>query len=398
MADPLAPEALMAHVRTLADGIGPRPAGTPRERRAHDYVRAALAECGFDQIETLPFRAPRTWGWSLGLPVALALAGNFALAGRRGRLLSGLLALWAARAVWQVYRSQRVPLVAALTPTGPSATQVVRVPARVEPRARLVCIGHVDASRHRPVFSNANKRLVRPSSTAVLLGLAANGLIQLRRAAGPRRAGRGLHTLTALGMLAALGLLIADEQGQWADGANDNAAAVACLLGLAAHLKASPLDYVEVWFAFTGAGEAGGLGTHALLDAHGEALRDAFFLAFEMVGAGDLAYATEHSVSYLSRYAPDPYSAMLAMEAARSSPAFAGVRGRAAAIVDEVGALRGRGCRALCLVGLGADGFPVNWQQKSDVSVNVAPEKVARAARFGLAYAHALDQHWEHRP
>ncbi len=397
MTDPLAPEALMAHVCALADGVGPRPAGTPRERWAHDYVRAALVESGLDQIETLPFRAPRTWGWSLSLPAALALAGNFALAGRRGRLLGGLLSLWAARAVWQTYRAQRVPLIAALTPTGPSATQVARVPARIEPRARLVCIGHVDVNRHRLTFSNANKRLMRLYTTAGLLGLAANGLIQLWRAAGPRWAGRSLGSSSVLGLLAALGLLVADEQGSWTDGANDNATAVACLLGLAAHLKANPLDYVEVWFAFTGAGEVGALGTHALLDAHGETLRDAFFLDFEMVGAGDLAYVSSHGVSYLSRYAPDPYSAMLAMETARSSPEFAGVRGRAVTIVEEVGALRGRGCRGLCLVGVGADGFPVNWHRSTDTSANVAPEKVAQAARFGLAYAHTLDRHWKHR-
>lgn len=397
MTEHLAPTALMAHIRALADDIGPRPAGTPREAQARAYVSRVLAEIGFDQIETLPFRAPETWGWYLALPAALALAGNFALAGRRGRLLGGLLALWAAQAVWSTYRSQRSPVITALIPTGPSATQVVRVPAKIEPRAWLVYIGHVDANRHRLTFSNANKRLMRVYGTAGLLGLALNGLFQLRRAVGSRRAGGGLYNLSVVGMLSALGLLIADEQGPWVDGANDNATAVACLLGLAAHLKASPLDYVEVWFAFTGAEEVGGLGTHALLDAHGETLRDAFFLDFEMVGAGELAYVSDHGVSYLSRYAPDPYSAMLAVETARSNPEFADVRGQAMTIVEEVGALRGRGHRGLCVVGVGADGFLVNWHRRSDVSANIEPDKVARAARFGLAYAHTLDQHWKHR-
>lgn len=388
----------MAHVRALADGVGPRPAGTPPEQWAHDYIRTALIESGFDQIETLPFRAPRTWGWSLSLPVALALASGFALAERRGRLLGGLLSLWAARAVWRAYRSQPVPLIAALTPAGPSATQVVRVPARIEPRARLVYISHVDANRHRLTFADTNKRLTRLYSTAGLLALVINGLIQLRRAIGSRRAGSGLYNLSVLGLLGALGVLIADEQGAWSNGAGDNAAGAACLLGLAAYLKTNPLDYIEVWFAFTGAGEVGGQGVHALLDAHSEALRGAFFLNFEAVGAGDLAYVSDHGVSYLSRCAPDPYSAMLAAEAARSDSAFADVRGRSVTVVPETEALRGRGYRGLCVVGLGADGFPLNWRRRSDVVTSVVPDSVARAARFGLAYAQTLDRHWKHRP
>ena len=60
MSDTLSSAALMAHVRALADGIGPRPAGTPREARAHEYVREALTGLGITNIETLAFRAPDT--------------------------------------------------------------------------------------------------------------------------------------------------------------------------------------------------------------------------------------------------------------------------------------------------------------------------------------------------
>lgn len=396
----LSAEKLMAHIRALADDIGPRPAGSPREQKAHDYVRRILIETGFaaDEIEMLPFRAPDTWGQYLIVPTALALAGNIALSGRRGQLLGGLVSLWAAYSLWLTFRSQRSRIVDALIPTGPSATQIVRVPAKVERRTRLVFIGHVDANRDRLTFSPTNKRFMREAATAGLVGLIVNGVTQLQRAFGPRRAAPRPYNLSVIGLAAGLAALAADEQGGWIDGANDNATAVACLLGLAAQLKANPLDYVEVWFAFTGAEEVGGLGTHALLDRHGETLRDAYFVDFEMVGAGDLAYVSDHGVSYATRYAPDPYSAMLAVETARSNPEFVDVTGRPMTIVEEVGALRGRGYRGLCLVGVGADGFLVNWHQKSDVSANIEPEKVARAARFGLAFAHTLDRHWKHRP
>jgi len=60
--------------------------------------------------------------------------------------------------------------------------------------------------------------------------------------------------------------------------------------------------------------------------------------------------------------------------------------------VEEVGALRGRGYRGLCLVGVGEDGFLVNWHQTSDVSANIVPATLEQAARFGLAFARTLDE------
>ncbi|MBI5668738.1 MAG: M28 family peptidase [Chloroflexi bacterium] len=390
MADTLLAETLMRYVRALADDIGPRPAGTPREQWAHDAVRQALADMGITEVETIPFEAPQTWSYSMMLPPALALAGNL-LPGRLGRLVGGLLALHAAYSVHTTARSQRT-LLAALAPMGPSATQVVRLPAAGEPRHKLVFIGHVDANKHRLSFSPSLKPFLKEATTAGIIGLALNGAIQLLRAVGPRQAFRTDYRLTLLGITGALAFLFADEQGPWVDGANDNATAVACLLGLAGYFKAHPLQHTDVWLAFTGAEEVGGLGTHALLDAYGDELQDAYFFDFELVGAGRLAYVTRHSsLSSFGTYTPDAESVALAAETARRCPEL-GVKGLPMTILEEVGALRGRGYRGLCLVGVGDDGFVVNWHQTSDVTANLEPATLDKAARFGLAFAQTLDE------
>lgn len=389
MTDTLSAETLICYVQALADDIGPRPAGTPREQWAHDAVRKALAEMGITDVETIPFEAPRTWGYAMMIPPALALAGNL-LPGRLGRLAGGLLSLHAAYSIHTTARSQRA-ILAALAPMGPSATQVVRIPAAGEPRHKLVFIGHVDANKHRLTFSPTFKHFLKESTTAGIIGLALNGAIQLLRAVGPKRALKTDYRLTLLGIAGALALLFADEQGPWIDGANDNATAVACLLGLAGYFKANPLQHTDVWLAFTGAEEVGGLGTHALLDAYGGELRDAYFFDFEMVGAGSLAYVTRHSsLSSFGTYSPDPESVALAAETARRCPEF-GVKGLPMTIVEEVGALRGRDYRGLCLVGMGEDGYLVNWHQTSDVTANLDPAMLEKAARFGLAFAQTLD-------
>lgn len=390
MGDTLSAENLMAHVRALADDIGPRPAGTPREQQAHDYVRRALAAVDVNAVETLPFEAPDTWGYSLIFPALVGLAGNL-LPGRLGRLVGGLLSLYGAYAVRQTTGGQR-SLLAGLAPTGPSSTQIVRFPAAEEARHKLVFLGHVDTNKHRLTFGEPNKYFLRESGSLGIILLALNGAIQLLRAVGPKNALKTDYRLSLLGMAAALGLLVADEQGPWIDGANDNATAVACLLGLAGYLRHNPLRHTEVWLAFTGAEEAGDLGAHALLDVYGEQLKEAYFFDFEMVGAGELAYVTRHSgMSGFSGYQPDPESAALAAETARRCPEY-GVKGVPMTIVEEVGALRGRGYRGICLVGVGEDGYLVNWHRSSDISANIMPATLEKAARFGLAFAHTLDE------
>lgn len=390
MTDSLSAEMLFKHVQALADGIGPRPAGTPREARAHEYVRAALAETGITQVETLPFQSPDTWGYAMILPGALALAGNL-LPGRLGRLAGGLLSLYAARSLVDT-TTGRLTLLADLSPMGPSATQIVRLPAAEEPRRRLVLVGHVDANKHRLTFGPSAKHFLTTAGSMGVMVTVLNGVIQLLRAIGPKNLMKLDYRLSLLGMGAGVALLLADEQGPWIDGANDNASAVACLLGLAAHLRAHPLRHTEVWLAFTGAEETGCLGMHALLDTYGDTLKDAYFLDFEMVGAGELAYVTRHSgLSGFNSYMPDSESVALVVETARRLPEY-GVKGVPMTIVEEVGALRSRGHRGICLVGVGEDGFLVNWHQSSDTSANILPDRLEKAARFALACAQTLDE------
>ena len=61
-------------------------------------------------------------------------------------------------------------------------------------------------------------------------------------------------------------------------------------------------------------------------------------------------------------------------------------------IVKEVGTLRTRGHRGICIAGVGPDGWLENWRLRSDVTANLHPDSIERAARFGLAMLQRLDQ------
>lgn len=373
---------LLQHVQALADAIGPRPAGSRAEMQARQYVRHALNDGGIDVVEEQPFAAPDTWGYVGILHTATAVFSNF-LRGR-WRKTGALLTAFSAYSAFQFVTNRRDPFTP-LVPSNQSANLIVRIPAKARPRHKVVLIGHVDTNKHRLLFSPLVRRGFRAFTTAgVVLGFL-NAVAQWF----------GWHWLrkpTVLALTSALPLLALDEIGPFVAGANDNASGVACLLGLGAQLNAEPLENTEVWLVFTGAEESGCLGLHHLLDTYRVELANAWFVDFERVGAGDIAFVTQHSsFSYLGAYRSDEESLELAVSAAKSQPEL-DVRGASLVISDEVGALRARGFRGICLTGVGADGWPVNWHRVSDTSQTIEPAKLETAARFALSMMQTLDE------
>jgi hypothetical protein len=386
MNDVLNADTLMSHVRALAEDIGPRPAGHWQTIRARRYIQRVLYELGYDAIETVPFRTPDTWGYSLANPLVLGLASNFLPA----RLLGGAIALLSGLSLWHTTRIGRSPL-AKLAPRRPSATLIVRVPPAMPPCHKLVLVAHVDSNKDRPMFMPRIKKLLLGATTFGIGALGSNGVAQLAEGLGAGEGAAKMRRFSALALGIALLTTFYDEKGEYIHGANDNASAVACVLGLAAQLRQRPLAHTEVWLAFTGAEEVGCLGLHALLDAHGDDLRDAFFLDLEMVGTEAVAYVTRHTgFSLLSAYTPDAASLAWATSTARQHLDL-GVTGRAMVIGEEVGALRLRGYRGLCLAGYGPDGWLANWHQASDTAVHIVPSGLEKAARFAWGMMQALD-------
>jgi hypothetical protein len=389
MTDFLTADALMQHVRVLADGIGPRPAGHLEEAAARHYIRGILETTGITTFEEIPFSTPDTWGYASVLPTALVLLSNgLGILGRIGKVAGGVAALAGAYEYSRMMTAQK-PSIELPIPTRHSTTLIARIPPTGDVWRRLVLLGHTDTNKHRPTHAPGIKYGMLAASTAGLLLMAANGLSQIAAAFGVRPG--SLQRWSWLGLACGLAILLNDETGGYVQGGNDNASAVACLLGLGARLHVEPLQHTEVWLAFTGAEEVGCLGLHALIDRHGDRLRDAWFLDFEMVGAREIVYVTRHSsFSYLTPYTPDPESLAWAADTARANPDL-GVQGRPMAMTEEVGSLRGRGYRGICLAGVGPDGWLHNWHQYSDIADNVEPAGLERAARFAWAMIKRLD-------
>ncbi len=393
MTETLSVKSLLPHARALAEGIGPRPAGHPEEERARQYILSVLAELGYQDVERLPFLTPDTWGYAAGLPLALTLAGNGL--GRRdsriGKFLGGLIALASSYALWEAMRINKQP-VTVLAPREQSADLIVRIPPTAAVKRRLVLLAHTDSNKHRASFAPQMKKWLPWLTTIGLAATATNSLAQFAESWGVGKGAKKMRWGSVLALIVALALAIYDEQGTYVPGANDNASAVAVVLGLAARLKAAPLQHTEVWLAFTGAEESGCVGAHKLLDVYGALLRSAWFLDFEMVGSAEIAYVTRHSgFSKLSAYRPDEGSVAWAEKTAQAHPEF-DVHGRDMVIGEEVGALRSRGYRGICISGVGPDGWLENWHQHSDNVANLVPSGLEKAAGFAWEMMGVLDR------
>lgn len=364
---------LYEQVAALASTIGPRPPGSRAELLARQYIRHALSDMGYiENVSEEPTSTPNSWSYAMLVPVGAALAGNFMH--RWLRWLGAGISLAGAYSYYTSVSGRKQPIMAVL-PKSETASLVVKIPAKGEVKRRVVLIGHTDTNRDRITFSPKLKQALRPMAFSVLSALALNGAAQLF-------GWKKIRGLTTAYLAAAFGSLTLDNLGPFVAGANDNASAVACVLGLGGQLSQEPLENTEVWLAFTAAEEVGLLGMHTLLDNHREELADAYFIDLEMVGAGDIAYVTDHGgFSLFGNYQPDDESLALAVETAREHPEL-NVRGTPLTILEEVAALRSRGFRGLCVVGLGEDGWLKNWHQSTDNITNIQPKSLERAAQF----------------
>lgn len=371
----------LEHIQNLTQVIGARPAGTRPELLARRYVRHALSDLGItDGIDEQHFDTPNTHGYSIAAPLILGLVGRF-----MGFRLGQSAALLAAS--YGLYRSlgfQREWI--GFPSEGESGNLIVKFLATQAPKERVILTAHLDSNKHRFMSASPETHdLMRVAFTASIGLLAAAGVAQLF---GIKWLGR----LAAIGALAAVPLVALDEVGAFVDGANDNASGIACLLTIAAQLKAQPLAHTEVWLAFTGAGEVGGRGMQALLDEYRVELAQAWIIDVDSVGAGEISYVTHHiGLSHLNDYEPHPDSVRLAVETARAHPAL-GVQGLPVKGLSQIAHAHHRGFRTLQISGIGENSFPVNAHQYNDLASQIQAEKLTHAAQFVTALLQTIDQ------
>ncbi len=302
------------HIRYLCEHIGPRPSTGDGERAGAEYAATVMREAGLRGVRLEDFTSPRSTYAPYRRLYATALFGT--LLGSRGRRQMDkqawalVAALLNAVAAWSFVAEADLAdnPTHLLLPRGDSRNVVGVIPAREEsetPRRRVVLYGHLDTHRTPIFYSNPLwLRLFSLLIGAGFVSLVTNALLYGARALGlPRRTPetgsptRGFARIVGSGVTVAmrvahglqvLGLALTTQADltPYTVGANDNASGAATALSLGERLAGAPLRRTEVWVVNTGCEEVGSYGIAALLDRHGETLRDALFLDLDMVGIG----------------------------------------------------------------------------------------------------------------
>lgn len=285
-------ERAFSHVYELAANIGPRPAGSPAEQAAFEYVAGQLRAWGYQpEARPAPFApAPRFAPAYVSGGLALALGGALLPAAPWAALLA---------APWIAALPDVARVVVRRRPrTAVSQNLLAFTPA---PAAKntptLVLCAHLDSApasafHARPlVWLHQNLMF---AALRVAWALAAVAALSLLGVGVPAllvdlAGGLALAVGGLWAMLEAAAQLL--RGGRYSPGAHDNASGVGVLLAAAERLAAGPPARLRVGFLFTGAEETGLHGAEAIAPAW--AGRRLAVLNVDMVGAGGaLRYIT----------------------------------------------------------------------------------------------------------
>lgn len=381
---------ILSHVHILAGKIGPRGTGTTGEALAAEFVAERLTELklSFERYTLKTVPSQNVFPLAIdGLALLAILV--YPLGGMPSRWIAACLAMSTAPLLWHTIRYSDNPL-RPLLPKVASQSIVARVQPQGQLRQRAVILAHLDTNRCRMAWQSMAVRRLELLTCLTLVVLASLGVLYLAGALlnGPS----WLWWLSLLPAAYVVGTIITlgkDDHTPYTPGAHDNAASVAVALELAACLAKQPLLSTEVWLAFTGAEETDHAGLYALLRKHNSILRQAVFIGLEGVGSGEIVYLTRQGV--ISHYAPDPDLLALVKGLAERLPEL-GVHAAQMVIEDEVGTLRRKGYRAICIAGRDPQtGVLPHWHRADDTVETVSAEAMERAVRFVTALLEEID-------
>jgi hypothetical protein len=227
----------MAHLRVLAEEIGPRPATTDAEAHAADYIEAVFAARGLE-VERQEFSTPRTYSWAYVLyhvfTITAAVASGYAKLLLPAFILSALSAI----VMWSDLDTRWG--LSALMPKGPSQNVVARnMPKtrRGERSRTIVVVAHYDSAKASLAFAPgmvknfaATFALMKACTFAVPFMIFANLLPQTE----PADPYLWYATMVVSAYLLVPLLINVHRELFMAatPGANDNASGVAAMLGV----------------------------------------------------------------------------------------------------------------------------------------------------------------------
>ena len=386
----LSTDSLMAHLWAICKQLPRRQPTTEGERLAAEHVQQKLISAGLKDVHIQTFKGIPTIGVNA---LTIAIAGLLSivlgwLAGSPGGWVAGGLMLVVAFAFWQVYRPSP-PFFGQLVERWKSWNVIASIPAKKTAKKHIFLIGHLDAQKQRFLLPPPIPALMKPSQTMIIILPFLVGLsFWLEQLTNINFF--WFQSITALIILGLITALVYDEGQPTVEGANDNASAMSILLSTGEALASEPLENSDVTLLFTGCEEVGHHGLIAYLDKYKPDPVNSYWIDLELVGTGNLCYATRHGVTYLNQYHPGKQMLAIAEKTAAAHPEL-GFCGRDMLILEEIATLNRYGQDGVCLMGYDEKGYLPNWHRITDDFEHIEPQTLQRAGYFAWEMLQAMN-------
>jgi len=385
-------ETALKHIRHLAETIGPRGSTTPEEYQAAEYARDVLQGLGI-KARLEPFQSGCSTYRPFVMAFRAALLGSMLYLVTRHPVVAVLAAALNGLGAWGMFAELDFTdnWTRRTLPTGPSQNTVGVVPASEEKRCRVVLLGHLDTHR-TPIFYSSPTwhklfvALVGGTFISMVVGVPIHALLAFT-------GWTWLHWVTDLAIAVqffGLALCVHADLTPFGPGANDNASGAASILALGERLAREPLRHTEVWLVADGCEELGCYGAAALVETHADELRDAAFIALDIVGAGDPAFLVNDGL--LKKYPVDPELLAIGRQVAEERPELRAFEHVGIAYTDTAVILK-RGFRGFTIDALPREETgAVHWHQMTDTVDKIEPDCLRRVHEFAWEILQRLDQ------
>lgn len=374
---------MMATVKRMAVPRGPGSAG---ERAAGEYVSERLRELGLD-VRAESFPAPSTFSW---VYLLLYVAPGAAVAAAAYRPMAGVALALGGLLLFYLELDFRELLGHAFR-WSRSSNIIGRARQGGTRGIPIILMAHRDSSKAALNFRPGLVEGFRRSFLGMVAAYLLTPVLLAAYVASGASALWWLSFLPAGYLLLSAGFLLHREiVNQVTRGANDNASGVAVLLALVETWIRTPPQHLELWAVMTGAEESGTWGAADFLRRHGRGLRDALFLNFDNVGAGQVHYIDAEGA--LRPYRASPRLLAAAEAARRLRPALKVSRAAYRLLPTDATRALAWGYQAMSFLATDERGLLPNWHWLTDTPEGVDPECLRHCHDFAWELVLELDR------
>jgi hypothetical protein len=385
---------IQTHIEKIAKEIGSRESTSNEEKQAANYIANYLESLNLTEVLIQPFKSIWTWTWPNVLTISLVLIGILIYP-----IFSLISVILLGLAIFFFYsENDNRPTISRIFPKLPSQNVIGKIKPQGERLRTIILIAHMDSSRadnaHHPSRVKNFRTLVILN---FILYCIVFGLLLLSLILDFLIINLPLDILWYLSLLLAIPivytLVLAVTRQllyELVPGANDNASGVAVVLELMNLISRNPLQNTEVISVLTGCEESGCGGMLEFLKQYGGQYREAFYLNFDNIGAGNPIFTPKEGI-FLGHHANEDLLKFARLVQKENPNLKLEEKEFRSGYTDGTVAMV-QGHKVLTFLALNEYGVPPHWHWETDTIENLEEDVIDNVKDFGMKLIKMIDE------